>query len=261
MSEIKNFSENLAALRELAGRQDGSVRVSDVLAAFPGRELSEEEIRLIYVYMEENGIRLADYEPSEEGVNLFELAADTLFEPEAEEDRRLYEMYMEDLEAVSPISTAEEAALQAQLLSGSAAEKQAAVHRLTEGNLRWVVQIARSFENNGIPLSDLIQEGNLALFMAADAYAGEGTVEDHLEKAIREGIRSFIREQNGQKRIEEKMMTVANRILEEAKAFEAEEERAMTAAELSVKLGIPQSRVEEVLRESAKAIRNAADKA
>ncbi|MBQ4424431.1 MAG: sigma-70 family RNA polymerase sigma factor [Lachnospiraceae bacterium] len=257
MNDKDIFAAQLARIREKAASQQGSVSVSDVLAAFPGRDLSEEQIRLIYAYMEENGIRLADYEPQEEGILLSELAAETLAPPESQEDRRSYELYMEDLEALEPISREEEEKLQRSLLKGSAAERKAAVNRLTEGNLRWVVQIARGFENNGVSLTDLIQEGNLSLFMAVNEYNGEGNVEDFLEKAIKQGIKSYIREHNGQKKIEERMMMAANRILEAAKAFESTEGRAMSAEELSKKLGIPVSRVEEVLRESAKAIQNA----
>ncbi len=57
--------------------------------------------------------------------------------------------------------------------------------------------------------------------------------------------------------MQEDMTSAANRILETVKEQEAAEGRALSAAELAERLGMPAARVEEVLKESAKAIKNA----
>src|SRR4051812_25777382 len=51
-----------------------------------------------------------------------------------------------------------------------------AVDRLVCGNLRFVVTIARKYQNRGVPLSDLINEGNLGLLRAAERFDDEKSV-------------------------------------------------------------------------------------
>ena len=87
--------------------------------------------------------------------------------------------------------------------------------------------------------------------------AENGSLEDFLEKGIRKALRSLVREEEGFSRMQEEMTNDANRILEAVKEQEAEEGRALSAEELARRLGMPAARVEEVLKESAKAIRNA----
>jgi DNA-directed RNA polymerase sigma subunit (sigma70/sigma32) len=155
------------------------------------------------------------------------------------------------------LSSKEEAALLETLRREEASAKRAAAERLAEGNLRWVVQIARDYAGAGVPLSDLIQEGNLALWSAIQGYEGEEAFEQSLEKDIRGAMKALLREEGSYGRLEEQMTALANRILDTVKEMEEESGEAVSAAQISQKLGIPESRVEEVLRQSAKAMKNA----
>lgn len=257
----EKFVAGLEKIRSTAAKNDGSVEVKDILAAFPGIELSEEQIKVIYAYLDREGITLKDYVPHDtSSMSLAEAEAEALLSDEEaleEDERKVYEFYLEELEAVKPLSTKEEEGLKEKLLSGSAAEKKAAADRLTEGNLRFVVQLAKSCAGKGVPLSDLIQEGNIALMMALQEYSGDGEMVIFLEKKIKEAMKAVLREQAGYEKTEENLVNAANRILEVTKEMEEEEGRAVTPAELSARLGIPASKVEEVLLESAKAIKNA----
>ena len=149
-------------------------------------------------------------------------------------------------------------ALAEKLTGGDEDARDAARTRLTEGNLHYAVILAREFAGKGVPLIDLIQETNLSLMESLDAYgAGDGDLEDFLEKGARKTLRALVKEEEGFARMQEDMTNAANRVLEAVKEQEAEEGRALSAEELAERLGMPVSRVEAVLKESAKAIRNA----
>ena len=133
------FARGLNAIRNTAALKNGTVEVSDILGAFPGIELSDEQIRMIYEYLEEQNIRLADYVPDEEdSVSMNSLMEETWGGTDSEEEQRLFDFYNEDLAAVVPLSSREAGALAEDLLKGGKRREKAA-ERLAEGNLRWVV--------------------------------------------------------------------------------------------------------------------------
>src|SRR5919199_1554124 len=67
------------------------------------------------------------------------------------------------------LSPAEETALGRRIAQGD----KEALHELIEGNLRFVVQVALKYQGHGLPLSDLINEGNIGLMHAASKFDPE----------------------------------------------------------------------------------------
>jgi RNA polymerase primary sigma factor len=76
------------------------------------------------------------------------------------------EEYLAAIEAVRPLTAADERALLEALTSGD----DAARRRLIEANLRSVVRIAREYEGRGVSFVDLVQEGNLGLLRAIELF-------------------------------------------------------------------------------------------
>ena len=249
------FLKGLNAIRNRAALQNGTVEVSDVLGAFSGMELSDEQIGLVYDFLDREGIHLADYVPREEdAVNVGALADEVWGGADSEADEKLYEFYEADLAGIAPLSSREEKELEQALLSGGE-KRNSAAQRLAEGNLRWVVQLAREYSGRGVPLADLIQEGNLALWSGIVGFEG-GELEDILEKDIRGAMKALLKEQGSYAKAEDNLVSLANRVLDTVKEMEEETGEAVSAAEISKRLGLPESRVDEVLRQSAKAMKN-----
>jgi RNA polymerase primary sigma factor len=91
--------------------------------------------------------------------------------PEATRETRQANLarYLREISRIPLLSRAEELELTRRARAGDPAAKQ----RLIEANLRLVVQVARRYLNRGLPLADLIEEGNLGLMRAVEKFEPE----------------------------------------------------------------------------------------
>ncbi|MCD6335590.1 MAG: RNA polymerase sigma factor RpoD/SigA [Candidatus Latescibacteria bacterium] len=76
--------------------------------------------------------------------------------------------YLEELSEHHPLCSEEEVALSERIREGD----QAARDTLVQANLRFVVSVAKGYQNQGMPLGDLINEGNVGLIKAAERFDG-----------------------------------------------------------------------------------------
>jgi len=74
--------------------------------------------------------------------------------------------YLQDISKVGLITSEEEVSLAKRIKKGD----QTALHKLTNANLRFVVSVAKQYQNQGLSLPDLINEGNLGLIKAAQRF-------------------------------------------------------------------------------------------
>jgi RNA polymerase primary sigma factor len=76
------------------------------------------------------------------------------------------EKYLDEISQISLLTPEEEIELTRRIKQGD----QEALHRLIRSNLRFVVKVAKEYQNQGLPLTDLINEGNLGLIKAAKRF-------------------------------------------------------------------------------------------
>src|ERR1700751_861152 len=76
------------------------------------------------------------------------------------------EKYLQEIGKVEMINSEEEVKLAVRIKQGD----QAALDKLTKANLRFVVSVAKQYQNQGLTLPDLINEGNLGLIKAAQPF-------------------------------------------------------------------------------------------
>jgi RNA polymerase primary sigma factor len=81
-------------------------------------------------------------------------------------DGEINKVYMRDISRYTPLSSKEEASLAVRIRRGD----RVALNRLVKSNLRFVISVARNYKNQGVPLSDLISEGNIGLIRAAHKF-------------------------------------------------------------------------------------------
>jgi RNA polymerase primary sigma factor len=151
------------------------------------------------------------------------------------------EKYLQEIGKVELISPEEEVKLALLIKKGD----QAALDKLTKANLRFVVSVAKQYQNQGLTLPDLINEGNLGLIKAAQRF-DETRGFKFISYAvwwIRQSILQALAEQSRIVRLPLNKVGLTNRISKAYSQLEQEFEREPTADELATFLDID---VEEV---------------
>jgi RNA polymerase primary sigma factor len=162
-------------------------------------------------------------------------------------DKYLQEIGKEDL-----ITVEEEVELAQRIHKGD----RAALERLTRANLRFVVSVAKQYQNQGLSLPDLINEGNLGLIKAAEKF-DETRGFKFISYAvwwIRQSILQALAEQSRIVRLPLNQVGSLNKINKAYSKFEQENERTPTSEELADILEIPKEKVADTLRVSGRHI-------
>ncbi|MDR2130174.1 MAG: sigma-70 family RNA polymerase sigma factor [Odoribacteraceae bacterium] len=162
-------------------------------------------------------------------------------------DKYLQEIGKEDL-----ISVEEEVELAQRIRKGD----QRALEKLTRANLRFVVSVAKQYQNQGLSLPDLINEGNLGLIKAAEKF-DETRGFKFISYAvwwIRQSILQALAEQSRIVRLPLNQVGSLNKINKAYSRFEQEHERRPSPEELAELLDIPAEKVADTLRVSGRHI-------
>ncbi len=158
--------------------------------------------------------------------------------------------YLQEIGREELISVEEEVELAQRIKKGD----QAALEKLTRANLRFVVSVAKQYQNQGLSLPDLINEGNLGLIKAAEKF-DETRGFKFISYAvwwIRQSILQALAEQSRIVRLPLNQVGSLNKINKALAKFEQEHERAPSADELSVILDIPRDKVADTLKVSGR---------
>jgi RNA polymerase primary sigma factor len=131
---------------------------------------------------------------------------------------------------------------------------QVALEKLTKANLRFVVSVAKQYQNQGLSLPDLINEGNLGLIKAAQRF-DETRGFKFISYAvwwIRQSILQALAEQSRIVRLPLNQVGSLNKINKAFSALEQKFEREPSAEELSEVLEIPEEKIADTMRVSGR---------
>lgn len=162
------------------------------------------------------------------------------------------EKYLQEIGRVELISADEEVELAKMIRQGD----QKSLERLTTANLRFVVSVAKQYQNQGLTLGDLINEGNLGLIKAAQRF-DETRGFKFISYAvwwIRQSILQALAEQSRIVRLPLNQVGTLNKIIKAFSKLEQEFEREPTAEELANILEMTTSEVENSLKVSGRHI-------
>ncbi len=162
------------------------------------------------------------------------------------------EKYLQEIGKVELISPEEEVRLATLIKQGD----QRALDRLTKANLRFVVSVAKQYQNQGLSLPDLINEGNLGLIKAAQRF-DETKGFKFISYAvwwIRQSILQAIAEQSRIVRLPLNKVGLTNRIHKAFSQLEQEFEREPSSEELAELLNMELAEVESSLGINARHI-------
>lgn len=160
--------------------------------------------------------------------------------------------YLQEIGKVELITAEEEVELAQRIKAGD----QIALEKLTKANLRFVVSVAKQYQNQGLTLPDLINEGNLGLIKAAQRF-DETRGFKFISYAvwwIRQSILQALAEQSRIVRLPLNKIGSINKINKSYASLEQEHERAPSAGEIAANLEMGENDVKESMRNSGRHI-------
>jgi RNA polymerase primary sigma factor len=295
------WKDGLERLRQTAAGKSYHVTVGDIVKCFQGIELDRQKVARIYQYADEKNIIIDDYEPHDtysitvtnidEDDDDDEGAAEDMADPRPQirvertaiktgrgaasvtvskdgraedglgkEEKAYLDDYLRALRDIEEEADGETGWLLERLLSGD----DSVALRLTEINLRTVVDMAKRVAGKGVAIGDLIQEGNLALVSAIDDYRTTGlTAIDEefrvmLYTKIEQAMDAAIGEETHFTETAEKLARDANRLLTLTRELEEQLGRSASLTELAEKMGEAEEYIKEVMRVSQAVMDNEA---
>ena len=153
--------------------------------------------------------------------------------------------YLQDI-GKEELITAEEEVLLAQKIKGG---DQEALEKLTKANLRFVVSVAKQYQNQGLSLPDLINEGNLGLIKAArrfDETRGFKFI-SYAVWWIRQSILQALAEQSRIVRLPLNQVGSLNKIKKETSKLEQKLERSPSVEEIAISMDVAKEKIADVL--------------
>ena len=158
--------------------------------------------------------------------------------------------YLQEISKVELITPEEEVILAQRIRQGD----QAALDKLTKANLRFVVSVAKQYQNQGLSLPDLINEGNVGLIKAAQRF-NETKGFKFISYAvwwIRQSVLQAIAEQSRIVRLPLNKIGTLNRINKTYNLFEQQHQREPNVDEIAEILNVSETEIKDSMKNSGK---------
>ena len=160
--------------------------------------------------------------------------------------------YLTEISRIPMISTDEEVAL-AQAIHGGGKKGAAAKDKLVKANVRFVVSVAKQYQNQGVPFIDLVSEGNIGLITAAEKF-DETRGFKFISYAIwwiRQSILQSIADYSNIVRRPQSQIAISNKIKNATNIFLQKYQRNPSAEELCDIISIEIEKIEKAIQTEA----------
>lgn len=233
MDKELQFSKTLQKVKDLAKLSGNTISKEEVDEAFRELEFGEEQMKLVYEYLEKANI----------GIDK-EVDTDALL---TTEDQGYLQFYLEELQELPTVSEGEK---EATILSAMAGDDVAQA-KLIQILLPQVIDMAKLYAGQGVLLEDLIGEGNVALTIGVtmlgcfeNAKEAQGAIAKMIMDAMEELIVSYVAEDEVDQKIAERV----NNISDKAKELAETLGRKVTKEELAEEAEIDIEDIAEAVR-------------
>lgn len=233
MNQEALFARTLEQVKEQAAGQGGWIGEEEVQEAFAPLGLSGEQLQIVYDYLVKHKIGIgAPVNPD-----------DYL----TEEEKNYLQNYLDELESLPKATPGEKEAITLSAMAGDLdAQGQLAIFYLPD-----VVEVARLYSGQGVPLEDLIGEGNLALTAGVSmlgALERTDEAQGMLGKMMMDAMEELIQQQQTAEKADQKMTQRINKVLEAARSLSEELHRKVTVEELAQEAKLSEKAIREAVR-------------
>lgn len=159
-------------------------------------------------------------------------------------DETSLELYLKDISKNSALSAEDEAKLAVKIKKGD----RKALEKLIKANLRFVVSVARNYQNQGLPLGELISEGNLGLIQAAKRFDEKRNFKfiSYAVWWIRQAILRALADRSRITRVPLNRIGIIHKVGRTQSKLEQKFRRMPTLEEIAKELGLAESEVIEI---------------
>jgi len=159
-------------------------------------------------------------------------------------DETSLELYLKDISKNAALSAEEEAKLAVRIKKGD----RKALEKLIKANLRFVVSVARNYQNQGLPLGELISEGNLGLIQAAKRFDEKRNFKfiSYAVWWIRQAILRALADRSRITRVPLNRIGIIHKVGRTQSKLEQRFRRMPTLDEIAKELGLAESEVIEI---------------
>ena len=155
-----------------------------------------------------------------------------------------YEMYLEEMGSITPLTEQEKKVLLNETARGDAGARS----RLVEGSLKHVLNLVSGYEGRELPMSDIVQEANTALMLAAIEYDGSEAWDGLVERRVREAVELALEEQKAEAEMEETMAARVNVLQTVSQMMAKELGREATLQELAAKMKMTEEEIKDIMK-------------
>ena len=155
-----------------------------------------------------------------------------------------YEMYLEEMGSITPLTEQEKKVLLNETARGDAGARS----RLVEGSLRHVLDLVSGYEGRELPMSDIVQEANTALMLAAIEYDESEAWDGLVERRVREAVELALQEQKAEAEMEETMAARVNVLQTVSQMMAKELGREATLQELAAKMKMTEDEIKDIMK-------------
>jgi RNA polymerase primary sigma factor len=159
-------------------------------------------------------------------------------------DENSLELYLKDISKNEALSAEEESRLAVRIKQGD----KKALEKLIKANLRFVVSVARNYQNQGLPLGELISEGNLGLIQAAKRFDEKRNFKfiSYAVWWIRQAILRALADRSRITRVPLNRIGIIHKVGRTQSRLEQKFRRVPTMEEIAEELGLQESEVLEI---------------
>lgn len=262
------FHEALTLLIQSANINGGRVTMEEINSAFEDIVDDDSKYSLIYKYLTENNITIDGYNDTSDSNSLSNnpdmtknviITSDNV-ENTSEEDSKMkmfVDMYYNDVQNISTLNPEEEVTLLTTFVNDGGNVDKKIIDTLVEANLNNVIMLSEKYINKGLPLGDLIQEGNIGLIEGISTYNDEIDLtkfHNHLTSCIVNSLENAVFQQSVSNRVNTHVTDRANELDRASVELSKKLDRTPTLEELSKYLSLPSDEIEQIMKMSLNAL-------